>query len=536
MTRVKYLNDKDSWILAEEIPDMDLYFSQIWLSCFVDEFDKPSGMRYKKILSIYRGYHQWFYFGDKDSYEVGENIVDKFIENPEFAHKVNEMIVKTADDLSRFCKKIPEGNLDRLSNKKIWGIFEKQDKLHTHYYQWGWLPVAADMFHANFTERLKDHLQKIGVGKDNVNEVLVLLTQPRKKSLIQKEHEEFMELAVKINRDKYHKKLFRDLYKNFKERDMVKYGLNVHGPEYERMFEERAGEIIDKIRKPALRMIQRHYRKYFYINHLWVGKCYTFDHYIKEMAKLIGYGTDLRKSLDSERRDKKDVLIKRQKLMRKLGIQGQWKKVFDEWGDFMVTKVYRRFAQIYALYKMEFILREIGRRLGLSLKQVRFMLPMEVKEGLLNNKVKSEKLQERTKFCVYYAEKGIDRIYTGKRAKELAKKAESKKIRKVSELQGQCGCVGKVRGRVKIIIRPEDMGKMNMGDILVSIATDPDIVPAMKKAAGIVTEQGGVTSHAAIVSREMGIPCLIGTKVVTKVFKDGDKVEVDATKGIVKKL
>lgn len=77
---------------------------------------------------------------------------------------------------------------------------------------------------------------------------------------------------------------------------------------------------------------------------------------------------------------------------------------------------------------------------------------------------------------------------------------------------------------------------MKLGDILVSIATDPDIVPAMKKAAAIVTEQGGVTSHAAIVSRELNIPCVIGTKIATRVLKDGDRVEVDANKGIVKKI
>ncbi|MEW6408479.1 MAG: PEP-utilizing enzyme [Patescibacteria group bacterium] len=80
------------------------------------------------------------------------------------------------------------------------------------------------------------------------------------------------------------------------------------------------------------------------------------------------------------------------------------------------------------------------------------------------------------------------------------------------------------------------MAKMRKGDILVSIATDPDIVPAMKKASAIVTEQGGVTSHAAIVSREMRIPCVIGTKIATKVLRDGDLVEVDATKGLVRKL
>ncbi len=79
-------------------------------------------------------------------------------------------------------------------------------------------------------------------------------------------------------------------------------------------------------------------------------------------------------------------------------------------------------------------------------------------------------------------------------------------------------------------------GLQKIGDILLSQATSPDLLPAMKKAAAIVTEQGGITSHAAIVSRELGIPCVIGTKIATKVLKDGDLVEVDANRGIVKKL
>ena len=66
--------------------------------------------------------------------------------------------------------------------------------------------------------------------------------------------------------------------------------------------------------------------------------------------------------------------------------------------------------------------------------------------------------------------------------------------------------------------------------------TTPDYVPAMKRAAAIVTDKGGRTCHAAIVSRELKIPCVIGTKIATQVFKTGDIVEVDAERGIVKKI
>jgi pyruvate,water dikinase len=66
--------------------------------------------------------------------------------------------------------------------------------------------------------------------------------------------------------------------------------------------------------------------------------------------------------------------------------------------------------------------------------------------------------------------------------------------------------------------------------------TRPDFSPILGKAAGIITNEGSITCHAAIISRELNIPCIIGTNIATKVLKDGDLVEVDADKGIVRKL
>jgi pyruvate, water dikinase len=80
------------------------------------------------------------------------------------------------------------------------------------------------------------------------------------------------------------------------------------------------------------------------------------------------------------------------------------------------------------------------------------------------------------------------------------------------------------------------MHKINKGDILMCNATNPDIVIVMERASAFVTDEGGITCHAAIISREMQKPCIIGTKIATKIFKDGDMVEVDANKGIVRKL
>jgi pyruvate,water dikinase len=72
--------------------------------------------------------------------------------------------------------------------------------------------------------------------------------------------------------------------------------------------------------------------------------------------------------------------------------------------------------------------------------------------------------------------------------------------------------------------------------ILVTPMTRPEVVPFLKDAKGIVTDEGGITCHAAIVSRELKIPCIIGTKNATKVLKDGMEIEIDADKGVIKQL
>jgi len=90
------------------------------------------------------------------------------------------------------------------------------------------------------------------------------------------------------------------------------------------------------------------------------------------------------------------------------------------------------------------------------------------------------------------------------------------------------------KGNAVIIRGVKDLDKVKKGNILVTVTTHPDYVSAMRKAAAIVTDEGGITSHAAIVSREFGIPCIVGTKVATKILKDGDLVEIDANKGSVR--
>lgn len=98
-------------------------------------------------------------------------------------------------------------------------------------------------------------------------------------------------------------------------------------------------------------------------------------------------------------------------------------------------------------------------------------------------------------------------------------------------LQGSPASPGFVTGNVKKIGGISEFSKLNQGDILVTQMTTPDMVPIMKKASAIVTDTGGLTSHAAIISRELGIPCVVGTREATRKLHDGDTITVDATAG-----
>ncbi len=104
------------------------------------------------------------------------------------------------------------------------------------------------------------------------------------------------------------------------------------------------------------------------------------------------------------------------------------------------------------------------------------------------------------------------------------------------EINGKAAFPGKVRGKVRLILNKTMFKSFKKGEILVASMTTTDYLQIMKMSKAFITDEGGVTCHAAIVAREMKKPCIIGTKIATKLLKNGDLVEVDADNGIVTKL
>lgn len=163
--------------------------------------------------------------------------------------------------------------------------------------------------------------------------------------------------------------------------------------------------------------------------------------------------------------------------------------------------------------------------------------PEAIRRYMKGKKLSNAELERRKDFYILRIKKNHLEVLSGPPARALYQKEFKDDVFKdAKEFRGTVASLGRAKGKVIIVVTEADQKKMKDGDILVSPMTTPRLMEAVKMAAAIVTDEGGLTAHAAIVSRELHIPCVIGTKIATKVLRDGDMVEVDAMKGVVRKI
>jgi phosphoenolpyruvate synthase/pyruvate phosphate dikinase len=167
-----------------------------------------------------------------------------------------------------------------------------------------------------------------------------------------------------------------------------------------------------------------------------------------------------------------------------------------------------------------------------------FMTPSELRDVLNDKEVNWDKIKARKKRYLIIYSNGDSIEYFGSDIDEVfEKELEHLQIDKDQKsLKGGVAYKGKAVGTARVIFTKKDYENIKEGDIIVTPMTKPSITPYLKKASGIVTNDGGALSHASIISREMKIPCIVGTTYATDIIEDGTKIEVDAEKGIVRKL
>jgi phosphoenolpyruvate synthase/pyruvate phosphate dikinase len=173
----------------------------------------------------------------------------------------------------------------------------------------------------------------------------------------------------------------------------------------------------------------------------------------------------------------------------------------------------------------------VSKKNNIPINLVNAMRKKELESAMIGKIiVTEEELNKRLKGCVYVKEDGVWNLYTGKKFIHWRNKMRGINNEK---LVGDVAFPGVARGRVVIHQSWTDVIEVQEGDVLVTGMTNPRLIPLLKNVAAIVTDEGGITCHAAIISRELKKPCIVGTKNATTVLTDGDLVEVDAYKGVV---
>jgi len=403
--------------------------------------------------------------------------------------QVKQDHLKPGAKIVALCHRIMKRDLAKASEAQITKWFKALWKDYLQLNAAGRLPVLSDYEHNYLSNRLTEILRGHGVKERDLQNYLSVLISFNQETLYWQEEADLLAVAKK------HKTLAKTL---------------------------------------ASSDYKKHQRKYFWLNYGYQGPIWTAEDFQTKVERIFSAKVPVAKQLAEHASKLKTLTAQQNRLVKKIKLDKKERHLFEAARLFMYLKSYRIETRHLLNYVSDLLFAEAGRRRGLPITVFRYALREEILQILRGKKLDFQKIMDRRRGMVHVRDgKRLFFIPKGQVKAFLNRVLIPQKIERSDVIHGHAAYIGKARGVVRIVKGIPDIPKVGHGDILVAPATTPDVLPAMYKAIAFVTDTGGITSHAAIVAREMKKPCIIGTKIASKVLKDGDMVEVDAAKGTV---
>ncbi len=426
------------------------------------------------------------YFVDGDELKKHNEDLDRLLDNPECVAGLIPEAKEFVEETYEFIKELIT-DVHILSNKELSALFSQFSHHHMNYYTRMWMVFRiCERIILKVESMLKENIE----DENEVKELSRVFSIPLKPNDVTNERMDLLRIA------------------------------------------QRRSELGDDEMKTLL---HKHTQKYRHIPMFdFDHEPYTFEHFASELGSAEKPHEELEKIESSFKERKKES----EALLKKLNPKAELTNLIIMLKKAVFLRDYRdMIRQKLNLVVMEFY-QEIGSRIGLNVKEVALLTNEEIEKYLLDPlQCDKDEIERRKKSFLLVQLNDKIEIYSGE---ESYKKAKELNLYNVAEdvnlIKGRSASPGKKRGIAKIVYTNLDFGKLNDGDILIAAMTRQDFVPVMRRVSAIVTNEGGVTSHAAIIARELGLPCIVGTEVATEVLKDGDLIEVDATNGVVRKL
>lgn len=410
------------------------------------------------------------------------------ISHPEHVHRIKEEYIKRAEELRCFINKsLSRFDYSKADNKTLVKDYKIVASAYRNVYTYS-EPLAIAI--GDLSDRLRPSYLALGVSNAEF-EILILPTKP---SFIQKEQQDFLAIALS----------------------------------------NKGREIL-----PAtIKKIALHTHKYKWLPYDYGVTSYDFEYFKDQLSRVLKKDKkDIRKKYKDVSSYEQNLKNEQTRISRKHSLGEREMKLIGiiRTAFFLVDSKKELFTRFH--YEAERLFSAISERVKLPGHLLRYSLPEEVLGFLRGNKINQIRLQERYDGCVIIVGKeGSVKIRQNQAAKKTIhnfiknRHSSSASV----DILGRCANQGIVRGKVKVILDARMCDTFKHGEILVTAMTSPDYMPAARRAAAIITDEGSVTCHAAIISRELGIPCIVGTRVATQTLKDGDVVDLDALNGRVK--
>lgn len=424
------------------------------------------------------------YYLKNDLVLLGNKISDLIKSNPNFAQDDIKACYKTCKNLTSFSEKIPSKDLIKESKHHLAQILKNFYKIYLEVFPFVTVPHAIERF---YEERIRTE-----IPDDEIVETLLAPTSSN-----DEERNSAIKIAIYVKNNGFSSK--------------------------------------------ARKLLEAHWQNYCWMP-LWSihAKPLTYEYFENEIKNILERKEDLKNEQKRMRVEENKAKTKLQNTFRKINAPQSLINEVKHLHQYIYLRIYRKNAISKAHYYILPLIYEAASRLKISQEEIKLLSFDEISDALVG-KISQQKVKElikdRQKGWAILVKNGKLKTICG--VKEIIEVMERHQIiAPTSAMQrvvrGTVACRGKVIGKARIVTSLSDINKVQKGDVLIAKMTTPDYMIAINKAVAIVTDEGGITCHAAIVSREFNIPCITSTKNATQILSDNDLVEVDAENGVVR--
>lgn len=514
----KTIDELKPWVVGAVNIDEDVHFSSYYLKQSMQKY-LPSEFKdvgYKNIITVYEDFNETYYIPLSECEEVSNNLIKKSLADPMFMERIIEKITKLIFELKDVFDFEPSKDIfAKMTDSKILDYYKKHDEVHTKLYVYARIPEALDRGVSTFTNYLKRYLKEKNPelhDEKRLNEVFGSLTYPENISLSGIEVLELYQLILEIRKNDINTENRKDSGRN---RTLIKMSYDTYSK------------------------VENFANKWAFWGYHGYGHRVIRDfNYFVDRLKIEIDNPSIKEQRDRIVNAMDKAAAERIINFSQFNVDEQHQLLFRVFSKIGTIKILRRYYQLRNFYYLDNLIFEIAKRNRVSEAVIRCLLPEEV-VSLLKGDIKIlEKGEERLKsevFAFTLREGNAPQFIIGKQAKQLygkMKKLTAVKTLQKGQIKGDTASLGHYKGTCRTISRNEDT-IFEKGDILVCVDTDPDMFDKLKIAGAVLTESGGLTCHAAIVCRELKIPCIVRIEGLMNCVKDGDILDVNADNGTV---